>query len=484
MDLFASELDAVPAARLHHQNAQTTDVPADVRLVAAVSRLLDFHQSRSSGGSITQPEVPSSAAANLFLATTLLRILGRIELDQGQALVSLKFLSQELSDEVPSLEEDVLEHCILSLSRSREIRYGVNTEAGVVYAHTSDSTPLLIFDGSLRQVGLTENARLLIRVSELKESWLYSDLDARRLLMALERRQFGDIPRFCREMLRDLAGKARQISDVAERPAYAELREALIQEGATISEALREAANLVHSAMQELFSPTIASAFELWKVSNSIPFELGNLQAEMENVLQVTESLSRRFVRFITEAQSAQTVRAPIVGFLDIVQSLHTRADGLVEQLETVVADLLPWLPEVSFFSPDCIAGEVSLSGLYALSLPSPPSAAFIQSEQLNTQGDQVHAFLERNAKVILDTLRHGPRPFVELITLEGLQFETDESASDFVGAYSYPEVFEIEDQRVLVVHQAGLVEISTDHSLLVTSNPILFLEEVDNEPR
>lgn len=484
MDLFADEMvSALPATPASQINS-LSDMAAEIRLVAAVSRLLDFHQSRSSGGNVTPPEVPETAARNLYLATSLLTALGRWELEQGQVLVSVKFVLQELSGEVHGLDESTLEHCILSLSKAREIRYGINTGSGVVFARTSDSTPLLTFDSSLRQLGLTDNARLLIRVAELKDSWLYSDLDAQRLLMALERRQFGDIPRFCREMLRDLAGKARQISDVTERPAYADLREALIQEGSTISEVLREAAQLVHAAMQHLFSPAVASAFDLWKVSNNIPYELTNLQAELESVLQVTERLSRKFVRFIIEAQNAQTVRAPTIGFLDLVQSLHTRADGIVQQLETAVADFMPWNLQIDYFSPDFFVGEINLTKLYQQSLPTPPESSFTQSELLNDQELQVHAFLERNAQLILDTLKLGPRLLDELMALDGLCFEGDESPADFVGAYSYPEVFAVQDQRVCVMHQVGFTELHTQSSVLVTSNPILFLEEVDNDTR
>lgn len=86
-------------------------------------------------------------------------------------------------------------------------------------------------------------------------------------------------------MLRDLAAKARQIADVSERPAYTDLRDGLIREGATISTALREATGLVDKAMQYLFSPIVIDAFDLWKASNGIPYELSNLQAEMERVL-------------------------------------------------------------------------------------------------------------------------------------------------------------------------------------------------------
>ncbi|VVN49234.1 hypothetical protein [Pseudomonas fluorescens] len=487
MDLFQDDVPVMAQnlslSQLGSSPEASSELPAEVRLVAAVSRLIDFHQTRSSSGSISIPEVPESAAGNLHLAISLISALGRWELEQGQTLVSIKLLQQILSEDVQAFDEAALEHCILSLSRSREIRYGVQTTEGIAYARTSDTTPLLIFDSSLRQVGLTDNARLFIRVSELKDSWLYSDLDAQRLLAALARRQFGDIPRFCREMLRDLAAKARQISDVSERPAYTDLRDGLIREGVTISGALRDAADLVHKAMQHLFSPPVVSAFDLWKVSNNISYELSNLQAEMENVLQVTESLSRKFVRFLTDAQKAQTVRSPSVGFLELVHSLHSRPDGFLEQLESASTDFVPWSPELAFFSPDLIAGEISLSRLYSQSLPAPPKLSFRQTDQVDDRVEQVHEFLLRNAELIIDSLKVGPKPLEELMSLDGLVYEGGEGLADFTGVYSYPEVFEVGNQSIRVVHQDDLIEVSSENSVLVTSNPILSLEEVADVP-
>lgn len=54
------------------------------------------------------------------------------------------------------------------------------------------------------------------------------------------------------------------------------------------------------------------------------------------------------------------------------------------------------------------------------------------------------------------------------------------EGIADFTGAYSYPEVFEVGEQSIRVVYQDELIEVSSDSSVLVTSNPILFLEVAD----
>ncbi|MFJ4247538.1 hypothetical protein [Pseudomonas sp. NPDC089741] len=73
--------------------------------------------------------MPETAAYNLHLAISLITALGQWELEQGQALVSLKQLKQLASEDVQLVSDAVLEHCVLSLSSPREIRFGVKKSA-------------------------------------------------------------------------------------------------------------------------------------------------------------------------------------------------------------------------------------------------------------------------------------------------------------------------------------------------------------------
>lgn len=119
MDLFEdglpSEALRTPVATLTSPLETTLDLPAEVRLFAAVSRLLDFHQARSTGSNVSVPEVPETAAHNLHLAISLNNALGQWELEQGQALVSLKQLRQLAGEHVKSVDDAALEHCVSCL---------------------------------------------------------------------------------------------------------------------------------------------------------------------------------------------------------------------------------------------------------------------------------------------------------------------------------------------------------------------------------
>ena len=454
-------------------------IPADVRLVAAVSRLIDIHQSRATGLAAGAPDVPDTAGPNLFLALSALRALGNLELTQGQTLVSVKTLLEEIRLEYPEATEEALTFCLESLSQSREIRYGTTDDDGTVrYARTSDTTALVNFDASLRQTALTENGRLLLRVSSLKESWLYSDIDAERIIKAIERGQFEDIPRFCREMVLDLAAKARQISDVVERPALADLRELLIVEGARISAILQDSTAIVQKAMAALFAPGTIDTFELWRATRGVSFGLGNLQAELEIVLQSTEKLSRRFIQFLDGAQRIQSVRAPTMRFLDIVASLHRSQAGTANQLDALLSDILPWGTAIRVFSPDMLAGEVRLADLLAKTDEIPVDGEFDTVHGLEDPVERMHQFLHRNADKIVTATRRAPMSLSKLLAMEGFELLEGESLSDFVGLYTFPEVLAENGARLIIGSRPVLIECGNDEAVLVTSDPVLMIED------
>ncbi|QID19384.1 hypothetical protein G3580_18240 [Nitrogeniibacter mangrovi] len=460
----------------------TSEIPAQVQLIAAVSRLLDLHQSRSGGESVSVPETPESAGRNLFVALSLLDVLRQFELDQGRALVSVRALAREAKELVPDITYEEVLFCVASLSTPREIRYGIRDDDSISYGRTSEATPLLTYDRGLGQVALNDNAGLFLRVSDLKESWLYSDLDAQRLVKAIERGRFEDIPRFCREMVADLAAKARQMVDVTERVTLADLRGALIADGDVISATLSEAVELVNKALQLLFSPAVQDAFDLWKATHPVEFEIGNLQSELEIVLQSTEHMARRFVQFIDDAQRIQTLRAPSLRFLDLVRSLNQQGDDFVDQLRAAAPDLMPWKGSFDFFSPDAFVGEVDLTRMLAQMNAPVAEPVFAEAGEEVQEDEPLHAFVERNRDRIISALRKGPLSFEDLLQLDGMEFSPDGAAASLVGVYSYPEILCADGAEIRVVHEDTLIAHDQGGRVLITSNPIFTIENESQE--
>lgn len=103
-------------------NDSTKNLPADIRLIAAVSRLIDFHQTRRDSGGSYAPNVPETAGANLFLALCVIETLHEIEMDRGSGAVPVSELTNQIRQRVSGVAAEDVEFCIANLKQPREIR--------------------------------------------------------------------------------------------------------------------------------------------------------------------------------------------------------------------------------------------------------------------------------------------------------------------------------------------------------------------------
>ena len=322
----------------------SSSIPHDVRLVAAISRLVDLHQSRRETG-VYVPETHERSGQMLALALLLLDTLREIEMDRGPSFVPVGEVLSAMRKRVSTVIDEDLDFVIDTLAHEREIRYGVEDgEGGITFGLSKESTPLVEKARGFAQVQLTENGRLLLRISAMKESWLYSDIDAEKLVKAIERGQFADIPRFCKMMVLEIASKNKQLSSALERPTLAELRDMLIDDGPGIAGALRDATEVVKQACSKIFDAGTRESFEMWKERNPVRYSIGNLQTEIELVMQNVEALSRRFVGFLETAQRARSTGGEGIPFLSIVDSMTVPSSvPNWRRLEAILAELMPW---------------------------------------------------------------------------------------------------------------------------------------------
>lgn len=466
------------------QKNTTETLPADIRLIAAVSRLIDYHQTRRESGGSYAPNVPETAGANLFLALSVIESLHEIEMDRGFGSVPVSELTNRLRQRVPGVTSEDVEFCIANLKQPREIHYRTRDDAGgIVDGRTWDTTPLLESQDGLQQVQLTENARLLLRVTSLRESWLYSDLDADRLVKVIQREQFHDLPRFCRAMTLDVASKSKQLSGAMERPALTELRSLLLREGEGISRSLKEAKDTISTAMSLIYRDDTERAFERWldtpegtrMVREGIT--LDNLQADLQLVLQNVEALSRRFVSFIEQAQRVRNEGAEPLPFLETANRLIFKGSpDEIERVESLFAGFLPWGREHRLFHPSMLIDATDLSAsnkdedaaLHTFTLD--PDAA--------TPRSRFAEFLSRNRDVIVGRLSAGPASFSEIVTMTGFALEPDDSLLDLFGVYTNPGLLDDEDARIVVGLTDETVSFSTPDYVITGNDPVMHLEK------
>lgn len=458
-------------------------LPPEIRLVAVVSRLLDFHQSRRAGGAY-QPDVPNTAGENLFLALEVIESLHEIELDRGAGFVPISELFNRLRDRVPLLSPEDLEFCIANLKQGREIRYRARGDAGeIVDGRTWETTPLLDAQDGVSQVQLTENARLLLRITSLRESWLYSDVDADRLIKVIERRQFHDLPRFCRAMTLDIASKSKQLSGAMERPALTELRSLLLREGEGISRSLKEAKETISAAMALIYLKDTEKAFGHWMATpegvrmTTEGITLDNLQADLQLVLQNVEALSRRFLSFIEQAQKVRNEGAEPLPFLEMANRVILKgSDDEIARIDSLFAGFLPWGREQRIFHPSMLIDATDLSA------SNKDEDAALHSFKLDpndaTARSRFAEFLSRNRDLIVGRLATGPVSFSEIVGMTGFALDPEDSLLDFFGVYTNPGLLDDENARIVVGLTDEIVSFSTPDYTITGNDPVMYLEK------
>ncbi|MBB6582217.1 hypothetical protein [Ralstonia solanacearum] len=460
------------------QLTSLSSIPHDVRLLAAVSRLIDLHQSRRDTG-VYVPETPERAGYMLAVAFLLLEILRELEMDRGPTFAAVGEVHARIRQRVRMVTAEDLNFVVESLARERDVRFGVEDgKGGLEFGLTKESTPLIELARDFKQIQLTENGRLLLRVSADKANWLYTDIDAERLVAAIERRQFGDIPRLCRSLILEVASKSKQLSSAMERPTLSELRDLLLAEGSGIAQALQSAIEVVKRANALIHAANTADAFRIWKLSQGVEYSLGNLQTEIEMVMQNVEALSRRFVSFLDTAQRAKPVGGTGVDFLAIVKSLTTDGASLAPQrLEALVAGVMPWgMRSTRFHSSDLVAA-VDFTEI-GKDCVVPISTFTVDPSQGNGNHNRFLNFLLRNRARVLGRLRAQPALFSEILSDTEFALEPGESPADFLGVYSSPEQLEGDGFRIRVGLTGKHFNTDIEGTWFSGTDPMMFLEE------
>jgi hypothetical protein len=453
-------------------------VPSDIRLIAAVSRLIDLHQCRRESG-VYVPEIQERSGYMLALALLVLDVLREIEMDRGPGPVAIAEVFTAARERISDITAEDVDFVIDSIAAEREVKYGVEDgHGGLELGMTKESTPLLEKTRGFNHVQLTENARLFLRVSSMRESWLYSDLDAERLVKAIERGQFGDIPRFCRMMVLEIATKNKAISSALERPTLS-LRAMLVDFGSEIASSMATAAQVVRQATALVYAPQVEEQFELWSEASGVHYGIGNLRTEIELVMQNVEALSRRFIKFLEAAQRARPTGATGVPFLRIIEQL-TRPDSALQadRLAAMLSNLMPWSQRAAFFSPSQLVGAIDVAAFESEQGQEPPQAITIDASAQSAH-DRFADFLQRHADLIVGMLRERrSMRLSDLMSMTGFSFEQGDSPADFFGLYTAPDDASGKLASISVGLTGDVLDLQIADLRYSGTNPLILLKE------
>lgn len=461
-----------------------SNLPPTIMMMAVTARLLDLHQSRRQSG-VYIPEVPESAGRNLGIALQIVGILRDIEMERGTGYVSLDELELQLSQRVEGVIREELEFVIASLAQEREIHYAVaNRDCQFEYGQTRKTTSLVSFADSREQVKITENGRLFLRICEDEESWFYSDSDTRKLLTALSRNKFLDIPKLCHGIGQELAARGAMLADLIARPTRQEQTQLLVADGEGIGAMLANAKAIVREAMAIAFDDRTYDEFQKWQLSDGSTsgLELGNIQAELETLLRTVEAVARRFTEFLELAQQRRDVMVSEHHFLEMADRLVpacTPQSG--QELEVFIAGILFPQVAVPLFHPSVITGEINIADLMDEEQVKPPVAFEMSGEDQGAANLRFRDFIARHREQLYERLAAGPLPLSIIIANYSFELLPDESALDFVGVYATPEALDGDNEagpRVVVGLTGEEFSLETDTSLIVASDPIIFLAE------
>ncbi|HYF89781.1 hypothetical protein [Azospirillum sp.] len=410
--------------------------------MAAFTRLFDLHGTRRDAdgdGVIKPPAVPEGAGTRLWTALQLLAQLYGRALEGSTGRVPLEALLADLQASAQGMTQADLEFCAAFLAAEREVRYvDPSSLPALEERETRAPTPLVRFYKREQEVKLTENGRLVMRVLSLQRDWLLGDKDVERVVAAIDRGLFEEVPRICAEVIGELRALNEHLTEIEESPTFEAQRAAFERREPQYREMLRRSEEAARQAIGRFGDASTAERFAAWQAENpDHDLTLSDLLSHAENVLRAVESLSRHWLRFLRELQSRRRRPLGVVDFGALADALVDDAPE-TDFLRNLIASMGPWR-RTHLFSP-------ALLDTADLDERAPEQGA-VEFDQTGTvAAEEFRTFLGRNGARIVERLRRGPLTLSVLLA----EAQADEDAfelADGVGLADLFGVFTIPDE-------------------------------------
>lgn len=453
---------------------------AEILLIAAVSRLLDLHDSRRERGAPTrgiplQKAELKNASYHLSLGLSILDVFQELEQSEGEWFQPRARIVSKILESSPFAEEIDVDYCIRMLSGSREIRYLSDDFSKELL--TMETTPLLERAvGEFDQFRLTENARLLTRVVSMKSGWIYEDMDIEKIVRAIENGHFEDVSRFCKERVSSLLSLGKAITKAEEQSLNDAAAREFIQSYEALKEVMERSLEVIKKAMTLLCTDVISrERFQEWQNSSGrMEISIGNILSDLESVAQVIEKISRRIANFVVNAQANRGAAVGVVAFNEMAEAIVSSPPeiGILCSFFTSVG---PWSAPSGYYSPFDFMDSVDFT---QYGKQDEDIIKEINLEHMvEASNERLSQFFERNREWILERLRGGPLSFLDLLEKGEFRLEPGETPADFFGAYAVPDEFG-NDVIVFIGSRGEKLKFSSDRVIMHGDNPMLFLVE------
>lgn len=321
-------------------------------LLAASMRLVDLYDAnRELGPGGVAPVAPSRArkiddtdAGVLFdLGTAILEILEAKEEETSGTYVLVEEIMASLKPDFPKCgQED-----FLFVLHKMSLRYPLFFSREQVLLK---DTALIERAPAGQRIRLSSKGRIALSLSEAAEDWLYSDLDAEKILRAIARGDFAQVLKYTLALSQTVKEASIKVIRMLELPS-SELREqALYTDNKLYSETVSRIQAIVLEAAHAMKSPEITAKVDMWAAAHPEEIDVDQIIEErLALILSSIESLSRNL---------SEVINSAVQGGLPGVRAMpfQEAARRFAMQDQTVVAEQALfnagfWRPPLSFGS-------------------------------------------------------------------------------------------------------------------------------------
>lgn len=378
-------------------------------LSALGSRLTHLQSTRYSeeSSNIQGVDTHSENAKNGWVAEWILSYLMDRVLEGQSGYVSTQHIAQLIQQERPEINEERVRFIARFLSVDCEFHF-VNESFSPVSSRSL--TKLIDYQARSDRVKLTKAGRLVHRVTNLQQDWLYEDKNVEKVLRALKNGEFSRIPSLAAEITATIGLASAEITEIREHASYQEVAQAYFKQREQFSETIQLCLEAAHKCFEFLDSREARSRMAIFiqeQGADSI-MSIKLLKDVIVEICSACESLSRNFTSLIKLMQNDKTPRLGILNFNEVIDQFicsSVSEDGL----RSVINDCFGWMPKTDTFSSLDLEERLSITPL--------------QNKPLTVRyrpGDRskVKSWIEKNKEKLISHLKDSPKSIVELLEI------------------------------------------------------------------
>ncbi|CCO22254.1 hypothetical protein [Maridesulfovibrio hydrothermalis] len=300
-------------------------------VMVAVMRLVDLYDTSkipenfavqiAKGG---RKESIDNPVAGMFFdaGTAILEYLDATEEEAPGTYTLLSVVVKDLREEFPEFSEDDFHFVITKLTETYPVFF-VRDEVMIKNTSLIDRAP------AGKRIRLSAKGRMALALSEAAEDWIYLDLDAERIVRAINRGNFGEVEKFCIAMKQSIKSASLQVRAILEKPSTSLIKEALYTDNQLYAATVSKIQSVVSKGLSNMQSLETQELIDNWiemrPEDEGIEWAIKN---NLHTVNSLIETISRNLGEILVRAQRDGERTLSIPDFLDAANAFALNSDG------------------------------------------------------------------------------------------------------------------------------------------------------------